>query len=815
MAGKIRFAGFFDKFSFLFFLILPLLFACCKNNDSETEIQYSESRVAVILPLNSPDGERYKRTIEWCLANYRSVRDKASVNIELKIDWYDEAAYTQKDLTKLAQTLASDKDLCAIIGPLDASNVTTVANVCRKTEKPLILPTFSSDDYLRRYSVSATGSVTRPFLWALTENDVSQCEVALSKLNGIGFKEVSVLASADPYGDTFHNWASFISTELKMNLEDNIRYKFDGYSALRDTVSDSPMSKDAAFEAALSGVAAVVLCAMHDSDDMELLLQMRQEKLSSGGFAPMLFFTDSVFTAETIAKGDSVEGLEGTAAYIDPTNGFISVYREHFGDYPIRAEAQIYDSVLFALYGIIYKSEHPEGFEEIKKLSNDENRSNNIVMNDVFKRIGVSSNENLLNNSWSKIGMLYMLREYSSSFGYVPKIEGSCGNIEFDSETFTTLLYSTYIHWSIIDNKVVVLDYLSSEGGKRTSSTRSVWAWNQTVDEFLDGDTDEGQSRIEYNDIEDRYAILIAASSGWKNYRHQADVLNMYRFLSSNGFDDEHIIMVLQDDIAYNSENKSDTGNIRVSPFGDNLYTEKAKKGIDAHPSELNPMDIQAILLGDGEALKQAHLDFSDEKLSRLVYAAPQNEESLNLFLFWSGHGQVGSDGNNSGQLQMADPVDWESGGVRESGFTTELLLETLEKMQAQKKIRKFFIVNESCYSKSVFKAAEGFKGVLVLGAANEIETSFTDVRNSELGVWMTNRFTRSFMHCIESHFSENHYEDFAVKDINISYYDLYATVAKQTLGSHVCLINSGYFGSVKSDYTTPGEFLIYNSIVY
>ena len=35
-----------------------------------------------------------------------------------------------------------------------------------------------------------------------------------------------------------------------------------------------------------------------------------------------------------------------------------------------------------------------------------------------------------------------------------------------------------------------------------------------------------------------------------ENYRHQADVLNMYWILSKNGYDDDHIVLIIEDDIA-------------------------------------------------------------------------------------------------------------------------------------------------------------------------------------------------------------------------------------------------------------------------
>ena len=51
------------------------------------------------------------------------------------------------------------------------------------------------------------------------------------------------------------------------------------------------------------------------------------------------------------------------------------------------------------------------------------------------------------------------------------------------------------------------------------------------------------------------HAVLVAASEGWKNYRHQADVLGMYQYLKEKGYDDDHIILIMADDLAYNEKN--------------------------------------------------------------------------------------------------------------------------------------------------------------------------------------------------------------------------------------------------------------------
>jgi legumain len=46
------------------------------------------------------------------------------------------------------------------------------------------------------------------------------------------------------------------------------------------------------------------------------------------------------------------------------------------------------------------------------------------------------------------------------------------------------------------------------------------------------------------------WAVLVAGSSEWVNYRHQADVCHAYQILHKNGIPDSNIIVMMYDDLA-------------------------------------------------------------------------------------------------------------------------------------------------------------------------------------------------------------------------------------------------------------------------
>lgn len=50
------------------------------------------------------------------------------------------------------------------------------------------------------------------------------------------------------------------------------------------------------------------------------------------------------------------------------------------------------------------------------------------------------------------------------------------------------------------------------------------------------------------------WAVLVAGSNGWYNYRHQSDVCHSYQILHKNGIPDSNIVVMMYDDIARNIE---------------------------------------------------------------------------------------------------------------------------------------------------------------------------------------------------------------------------------------------------------------------
>lgn len=50
------------------------------------------------------------------------------------------------------------------------------------------------------------------------------------------------------------------------------------------------------------------------------------------------------------------------------------------------------------------------------------------------------------------------------------------------------------------------------------------------------------------------YAVVVAGSNGYYNYRHQADACHAYQVLHKHGIPDENIVVMMYDDIAQSPE---------------------------------------------------------------------------------------------------------------------------------------------------------------------------------------------------------------------------------------------------------------------
>ena len=99
----------------------------------------------------------------------------------------------------------------------------------------------------------------------------------------------------------------------------------------------------------------------------------------------------------------------------------------------------------------------------------------------------------------------------------------------------------------------------------------------------------------------------------------------------------------------------------------------------------------------------------------------------------------------------------------------------------------------DACYSGTIGEACTGIPGVLIMTSANAYEPSKADVKDPEMGIWLSNGFTRAFQEAID-------------ESPNISMRDLYYKLARQTVGSHATVYNYSFYGNMYTN--TMQEYL-------
>ena len=712
-------------------------FVSCKDG-ADTYVHYSNAKttkykIAVVLPINS-DGEyrnRLEQTVNWALENMRTAEKLVAETgdtslVDLDVEWYDEDT---APLAELSTKLANRSDILLVVGPLRNANVDIMARACYKTKKPLIVPSATSEDVIRRYAVTKSGDrAEKPFLWSLCETDVSQSCVAVAKAWEGGAKSLALLTPDTDYGKTFYDWVPFLSNDMDVSLSSDLILQYDSNNLAEQA------------QTALESGVDCIICAAASVSEAKTVLELKQKATKE---TPRILFTNGALSQSLLDLGDMAEGAEGVAPYADPTTGFQIAYEERFATMPTVAEAQLYDATLLA------------GFTAFSMLHTD----GKYTANQLLSMMTTLGDENY--PVWNELGMRSLLMLLKQ--GKYVKMVGACGPLRFDAESYTSMVESTYVHWMVYNNQLISIDYRSSDGSRRVSSTLASWNWQARQQQTI-VDEDAG---IVYSPLGSHWAVLVQGSTGWENYRHHADVLNIYQLLKRNGWPDDRIILILSDDIAQHANNKY-KGEVRAYANGDDLY---AGAEIDYSTDTLTVNDIVDILTGQ-----------RSQHLPTVLNA----DGHSNVLVFWSGHGC------KKGSKYAANGFLWHDKTV----FTDNMLRQTLETMHNNNRYRKMLALFEPCYSQSMTAQTMGIDGILGIASATSSESSFADYHSADLNTWMSDRFTNNIVSVM-------------LTIPTATFRDMYLYLARRTLGSHVRIDNASHYGNLY--ITSPQEFFSYD----
>jgi len=189
------------------------------------------------------------------------------------------------------------------------------------------------------------------------------------------------------------------------------------------------------------------------------------------------------------------------------------------------------------------------------------------------------------------------------------------------------------------------------------------------------------------------WAVLVAGSNGYYNYRHQADTCHAYQILHAHGIPDTNIVVFMYDDIAKNPSNPT-KGIIINHPNGKDVYAGVPKDYIG---KDVTPKNFIDVIEGNKEALKGVGS-------GKVLESGPDD----NIFIFFTDHGAAGLVAFPNGVLYAKD-------------FNT-----AIKKMHTDNKYKQMVIYIEACESGSMLEGLLA-DNINVYGttASNAVESSY------------------------------------------------------------------------------------------
>ena len=686
---------------------------------------------------------RWERTAKWAQENIAEAQRDMNERVELQLTFKSQ---DDADIEQYMQQVAEDTTVVAIVGPTTSACAEQMALALGKSKaggKPMITPSATHVEYQRRFA-------NVPYVWNMAESDIAQLEVLLSgiaSMYGSDRMPVMLLCADDDEGDEAHNayaeWFGFIAEEYGLKVDGVYLYKdeADLRRYVRQMCGTDWRLSD---RVVLFNPSSVQMALAFDDEAGRIKAAVPEGKYF---YTPQVYCSDA-FVSEQIASTVKNAAYEGVDLYASPESGFNKAYRQRFGEELVNGEAQFYDALCLVAYAATLLQQRGQ-------------QQTGQTLNDAL--LAVVDGRDGSGGSWLPADMARNFALLSE--GRTPDIDGVSGSWTFDEKTHASVCGSTFRRWRLYDGQFLTTEYVSTEGSRRSSSAKAVWDWTATKMQTFSAD--DG-SPVVYPALDDRWALLIAASKGWANYRFQADVFAMYQLLKQHGYDDDHIVLICEDDVARHANNPH-PGELRISDTGANVYDRAA---IDYRLSDLTPADIGAILQGR-----------SSDRLPQVL--TPDADD--NVLVFWSSHGSPGSlDFGGSQSMaydRMRDILEGLSGANGVNGVNGI----------NGRRYRKLLFAVEACYSGGLGEACEGLPGTLFITAANPYETSHADVWSEDVGVYLSNGFTRGFQEAIGTAPA-------------ISLRDLYYTLARNTSGSHVKVYNAPHYGSVYNN--TMSEFL-------
>jgi len=767
-------------------IIAAMFLGCHKDDENEIEQpepEAAEETITLNVDVVLPEAiqKQWQNSIDWATENIAKAQQKQSRKIKLNLRYHDE---DKEDLDALGARLATPQpgdDTChAIIGPYHSSNATSLLRYARRTRLPVVMPTCTSSELQRTNALNT-------YAWFLTESDITQCEIMVSAAVSMKATDIALIYSDDSYGESFRDWLGYYATEKGIHIaEGSFPYKkgTDINDFLQRTVN-AATGKKICMLVALSN-AEDYTYVFNKIFDFKLLISygidadenidgdedeeedeyededdifVDDDSTSFDKVKIICLGSDTALDNELLEKGEVSASFKAVCPTAGVNYGYSQAYRARYKTYPLNGDPQIYDALCIIALGAAKQAASPDECLIDGLQVKYDVKPYEATLTDYMR--SVVSNDYGVSTQWNADGLALAFSEIAA--GREVSVTGAIGALIFDENSHTNILNTNYMLWlpnwdglileSDLSDRISPILYLTTSGENGGIPTNDIWS----LDKLMSQEFNEDYEKHALPDKTDNWAVVISPSTTWSNYRHQADAFAMYQLLKFTGYDDDHIVLIVEDNL-YNNANNKFKGQIFVER-GDNAiinFDVRQDAVVDYHFSDLTPDDIADIMLGKQSA-----------RLPHVI--SPTN--SSNVFFFWSGHG-----GSKEGPLWGNEDAN--------SYFGTDRIRNIVSQMADKDMYRRMMLAIETCYSGKWGEALLGQPDVLVITAANPYEYSLADIHDKELGVYLSNAFARTFR-------SE------VILNPESTIYDLYRKLFRTTTGSHVSLYNQQQYGSV------------------
>ena len=674
-------------------------------------------KIGVLLPVTGEAALGYDESLSFARDEINHAGGVRGRRVELVVQDTGTippgALDAPRRVWEMAKTFLADPDIDVVIGTDGDDTTFGITPSFTKAGKVLITPVAAGTHLSRAFPDSG-------FLRRTIPSDAARAELMLLAAQRSGAKAVSVLATSSLRSASFFDWLPYHAEQLGLEVNMSLR-----------TSPGDPDCQNAVEQVHAHGTPDILFLIPDTTAQADCMIRQARAVMP----AAQLFLNDPSFFPGLFqslgALGDGIVGVSSEAPQESPAGPpFRVTYETRFGHPPPPFAANVFDALALAAYGL-QRADGGTGAQLV------------AAFDDVVKARGELT-------GWDHDGM-------ARAFGLIasgrdlPDLTGATGKLSFSERRPLELTSATFARWHMTGGVQIWDGSLSLDAENSPFEQAPAPELQTLVEEEPTGYVPAERTGA--------WAFIAAFSGSMDTYRHQADALDMYQLLKARGFDDDHIILVLADDIANASANPA-PGSVTSELGGPNLRTADVE--VDYHPADLTPSDVLNILQG------------TKTSQTPKVIESTANDD---VFVYWVGHGGdtgvlVGDSANQGEAVAGPFITPWAFAAAVDNKFQAG-------------GYRQMVAVLDSCHAGTMGQGLVT-PGALLMTGATASEDSYATNYDPSTNIWHADGFSAGLAKEIAA-------------DPTLSIVELYAKTYLDAQGSHPRLYNGGRFGGAST----------------